>query len=59
MNFDVKDVKSWVNRYEVKVGDKGYVSSNLYSLQDDLKNNVALIREISRICYDDVKEDEQ
>lgn len=37
MNFDVKDVKSWVNRYEVKVGDKGYVSSNLYSLQDDLK----------------------
>ncbi len=55
MNFDVKDVKSWVNRYEVKVGDKGYVSSNLYSLQDDLKNNVALIREISRICYDDVE----
>lgn len=38
-----------------KVGDKGYVSSNLYSLQDDLKNNVALIREISRICYDDVE----
>lgn len=55
MNFDVKDVKSWVNRYEVKVGDKGYVSSNLYSLQDDLKNNVTLIREISRICYDDVE----
>ena len=55
MNFDVKDVKSWVNRYEVKVGDKGYVTSNLYSLQDDLKNNVALIREISRICYDDVE----
>lgn len=55
MNFDVKDVKSWINRYEVKVGDKGYVSSNLYSLQDDLKNNVALIREISRICYDEVE----
>ncbi len=55
MNFDVKDVKSWVNIHEVKVGDKGYVSSNLYSLQDDLKNNVALIREISRICYDDVE----
>jgi hypothetical protein len=55
MKFNIKDVKSWVNRYEVKVGDKGYVSSNLYSLQDDLKNNVALIREISRICYDDVE----
>lgn len=37
------------------MGIKGYVSSNLYSLQDDLKNNVALIREISRICYDDVE----
>lgn len=55
MNFDVKDVKSWVNRYEVKAGDKGYVSSNIYSLQDDVKNNVALIREISRICYGDVE----
>lgn len=55
MIFNIKDVKSWANRYEVKVGDKGYVSSNLYSLQDDLKNNVALIREISRICYDDVE----
>lgn len=55
MNFDIKDVKSWVNRYEVKVGDKGYVSSNIYSLQDDLKNNVALIREISRICYGDIE----
>ena len=46
MDFNIEDVKSWVNRYEVKVGDKGYVSSNLYSLQDDLKSNVALIREI-------------
>ena len=55
MDFNIKDVKSWVNRYEVKVGDKGYVSSNLYSLQDDLKSNVALIREISRICYDEVE----
>ena len=55
MDFNIEDVKSWVNRYEVKVGDKGYVSSNLYSLQDDLKSNVALIREISRICYDDVE----
>lgn len=24
MNFDVKDVKSWANRHDVKVGDKGY-----------------------------------
>lgn len=54
MNFDIKDVKSWANRHDVKVGDKGYVSSNLHSLQDELKNNVALIREISHICDDDV-----
>ena len=27
MNFDIKDVKSWANRHDVKVGDKGYVSS--------------------------------
>lgn len=24
MNFDIKDVKSWYNRHDVKVGDKGY-----------------------------------
>ncbi len=24
MNFDVKDVKSWSNRHDVKVGDEGY-----------------------------------
>ena len=54
MKFDIKDVKSWANRHDVKVGDKGYVSSNLHSLQDELKNNVALIREISHICDDDV-----
>lgn len=24
MNFDIKDVKSWYNRHEVKVGDEGY-----------------------------------
>ena len=52
MKFDLKDVKSWANRHDVKVGDKGYVSSNLHSLQEDLKNNVALIREISHICDD-------
>lgn len=24
MKFDIKDVKSWANRHDVKVGDKGY-----------------------------------
>lgn len=54
MKFDLKDVKSWANRHDVKVGDSGYVSSNLHSLQDELKNNAALIREISLIRDDDV-----
>lgn len=26
MNFDIKDVKSWANRHDVKAGDVGYVT---------------------------------
>lgn len=37
MNFDVKDVKSWANRHEVKVGDEGYVA---YSISDFRKLNI-------------------
>ena len=29
MNFDIKDVKSWYNRLDVKVGDKGYFGDSL------------------------------
>lgn len=29
MNFDVKDVKSWYNRHDVKVGDEGYFADNI------------------------------
>lgn len=54
MKFNIKDVKSWANRHDVKIGDKGYVSSNLHSLQDDLKANAVLIREISLVRDDDV-----
>lgn len=33
MKFDVKDVKSWYNRHDVKVGDKGYLSDDISSLR--------------------------
>jgi hypothetical protein len=32
MKFDVKDVKSWANRHDVKAGDKGYLSDDISSL---------------------------
>jgi hypothetical protein len=34
MNFDIKDVKSWVNRHDVKVGDEGYLSDHISYLRD-------------------------
>lgn len=35
MNFDIKDVKSWATRHEVKVDDKGYFSNSISQLQND------------------------
>lgn len=34
MNFDVKDVKSWANIRELKVGDKGYFFNSISSFRD-------------------------
>lgn len=34
MNFDVKDVKSWANRHDVKVGDEGYLSDDISTLRN-------------------------
>lgn len=34
MNFDVKDVKSWANRHDVKVGDEGYLSCDISTLRE-------------------------
>lgn len=49
MNFDIKDVKSWSNRHDVKVGDSGYVANDLDILQDDLKSGIAQLRMISYV----------
>lgn len=32
MNFDIKDIKSWANRHDVKVGDEGYLSYDITTL---------------------------
>lgn len=55
MIFDIKDVKSWSNRHDVKVGDDGYVSSDINTLQDDLKSGIAQIRIICHVRDDDVE----
>lgn len=36
MNFDVKDIKSWSNRHDVKNNDKGYFSNSINQLQNDI-----------------------
>lgn len=55
MKFDIKNVKSWANRHDVKVGDDGYVSSDINTLQDDLKSGIAQIRIICHVRDDDVE----
>lgn len=35
MNFDIKDVKSWYNRHDVKVGDEGYFFNNIKKTLDN------------------------
>lgn len=34
MKFDIKDVKSWANRHDVKVGDEGYLSADISTLRE-------------------------
>ena len=53
MKFDIKNVKSWANRHDVKVGDRGYVSNDLDRLRDDLKSSIAQIRIISHVGDND------
>lgn len=34
MRFDIKDVKSWANRHDVKIGDKGYVANSISQFRE-------------------------
>lgn len=49
MKFDVKDVKSWANRHDVKVGDEGYLSSDISTLRDKKDTELTTLDHI----YDD------
>ena len=44
MNFDIKDVKSWYNRHDVKVGDEGYFADEIEELKEN--NRTRMIAEI-------------
>lgn len=45
MNFDIKDVKSWANRHDVKVGDEGYFADEIEELKTE-NNRTRVITEI-------------
>lgn len=45
MNFDIKDVKSWYNRHDVKVGDEGYFADKIEELKAE-DNRTRVITEI-------------
>lgn len=54
MKFDVKDVKSWADRHDVNVGDKGYFTHSINWLKDDFELNVdtiACIRDDFGNCF--------
>lgn len=54
MNFDIKDVKSWADRHDVNVGDKGYFTHSINWLKDDFELNVdtiACIRDDFGNCF--------
>lgn len=45
MKFDIKDVKSWYNRHDVKVGDEGYFADEIEELKAE-NNHTRMIAEI-------------
>ena len=55
MNFDIKDVKTWNNRDNVEVGDKGYFANDIHFLDDivsmDLIGTIEEIDENDVLCF--------
>ena len=55
MNFDIKSVKSWANRHDVKVGDEGYFANDLFVLDDmvsmDDRGIIDVIYESRACCF--------
>lgn len=54
MKFDIKDVKSWANRHDVKVGDEGYFCnhiSDLYDMSNIELTKIERIRDNQASCF--------
>lgn len=54
MNFDIKDVKSWADRHDVNVGDKGYFTHSINWLKNDFElkvDTIACIRDDFGNCF--------
>ena len=47
MKFDIKDVKSWATRKDVKIGDKGYFCKKISNLHDLKENEYSKIESIN------------
>lgn len=58
MNFDIKDVKSWANRHDVKIGDEGYFFHDIDKLRNSeneyikpVKSKLSVIRDNYARCF--------
>lgn len=54
MNFDIKDIKSWATRHDVKVGDEGYFCnhiSDLYDMSNIELTKIERIRDNQASCF--------
>lgn len=52
MNFDIKDVKSWYNRHDVKVGDEGYFADEIEELKTENRTRrIAEILDDHAFCF--------
>lgn len=58
MNFDIKDVKSWANRHDVKIGDEGYFFYDIDKLRNfeneyikPVKSKLSAIRDNCATCF--------
>lgn len=54
MNFDIKDIKSWHTRHEVKIGAKGYFCnhiSDLYDMEDTKLSEIERIYDDQVTCF--------
>lgn len=58
MNFDIKDLKSWANRHDVKIGDEGYFFHDIDKLRNyeneyikPVKSKLSAIRDNYARCF--------